>query len=434
VSPARSSYWKTIAAASVVTVGSGAMLIAAVAAPWLARASWSLAGWLAWGGILVLLAVAGGCATLVVCGGLIGLRRDALEARGVPYVPRRPREWLPGPAGGAASRILRRFRERGLGDSRRLSLRPGELVEVRSLEDILATLDERGTSGGLPFMPEMAAFCGRRLRVFRRVDKINDWVGHTGLRRPRDTVMLERLSCTGMHHGGCQANCQLRWNEAWLKRADAGKDGHTARSAREARARSGTRLTEADLQRLAHRQDEAGETRYMCQVTELAAGTAPLRRNDPRHYLRDLWWGNVRPGPLLISVCIAAFNGVQRLRGGVGVPSYAIMPQPTSPHETLALQPGDVVRVKPKRAIEPTLNAKSRNRGLWFDAEMLRYCGGTYRVLARVERLIEERTGKMLHLASPCIILDGVTASGEYQGLCAQNESIFWREIWLERV
>jgi hypothetical protein len=92
------------------------------------------------------------------------------------------------------------------------------------------------------------------------------------------------------------------------------------------------------------------------------------------------------------------------------------------------------VRVKPKRAIEPTLNAKSRNRGLWFDAEMLRYCGGTYRVLARVERLIEERTGKMLHLASPCIILDGVTASGEYQGLCAQNESIFWREIWLERV
>jgi hypothetical protein len=174
--------------------------------------------------------------------------------------------------------------------------------------------------------------------------------------------------------------------------------------------------------------------RFVCQVTELAAGTTPLARNDPRHWLRDLAWGNVRPGPLLVGFCIAMFNWVQRLRGGVASPYYAIPQQTASPHQTLDLQPGEVVRVRTKREIEPTLNAQSRNRGLWFDAEMLRFCGGEYRVLARVERLIEERTGKMLHLTSPCIILDGVAASGEYQGFCAQNESIFWREIWLERV
>jgi len=432
MSAARRSYWKTVVAASLAAGVGGALLLGALAARWLLPGPWALIGWLAWGGALLLLVLASGSAALVACGGLIGLRRDALEARGVPYAARRPREWTPGPAGGAAWWILRLIREQVLGRSSRLSLRPGELVEVRSVQEILETLDGRGTLDGLPFMPEMAAFCGRQFRVFRRVDKINDWVGHTGLRRPRDTVMLEQLSCSGAHHGGCQANCQLRWKEAWLKRAGS-RTGARGGGADAAPARSGMSLAEADLLRLARREDASDETRYVCQVTELAAGTTPLRRNDPRHYLRDLLWGNVRPGPLLVSVCIATFNWVQHLRGGVSVPSYAIMPQLTSPHETLDLQPGDVVRIKPKREIEPTLNAKSRNRGLWFDAEMLRFCGGSYRVLARVERLIEERTGKMLQLSSPCIILDGVTASGEYQGLCAQNESIFWREIWLER-
>lgn len=426
------SYWKTVAAASLVAGGSGALLVAATA--WLASGQWGPGRWLAWGGITLLLAPAAGCAALVVGGGLIGLHRDALEARGVPYAPRKPREGVSGPVVSAVRRTLRRMREIVLGAGPRLGLRPGELIEVKSLPEILESLDERGTLDGLPFMPEMAAYCGKQFRVFRRVDKINDWVGHTGLRRPRDTVMLERLSCDGAHHGGCQANCQLRWKEAWLRRAGSGSGAGRGATAGASAGRSRPALAEVDLDRLAGQPDGSGTVRYVCQVTELAAGTTPLARNDPRHWLRDLAWGNVRPGPLLVGACIAMFNWVQRLRGGVASPNYTIPQQATSPHQTLDLQPREVVRVRTKREIEPTLNAQSRNRGLWFDAEMLRFCGGEYRVLTRVERLIEERTGKMLHLTSPCIILDGVAASGEYQGFCAQNESIFWREIWLERV
>jgi hypothetical protein len=41
-------------------------------------------------------------------------------------------------------------------------LQRGELVEVRMPADIPATLDDAGTVGNLPFMPEMAAFCGQR--------------------------------------------------------------------------------------------------------------------------------------------------------------------------------------------------------------------------------------------------------------------------------
>jgi hypothetical protein len=49
-----------------------------------------------------------------------------------------------------------------------LNLRVGELVEVRSESEILATLDEKGELEALPFMPEMRQFCGQRLRVHKR--------------------------------------------------------------------------------------------------------------------------------------------------------------------------------------------------------------------------------------------------------------------------
>jgi hypothetical protein len=427
VSGYRRSYWKTVVAGLGVAAGALAALVilAAVVPPRLG----SSVAWLGWAVAVVFAAAAAAGATLVASGGLIALRRDTLEARGIPYATGVPREWLPGPAVAALVRAFRSFtppRRDG-----RLDLRPGESVEIRSLPEILATLDARGTLDGLPFMPEMAASCGKRFRVFRRVDKLNDWVGHTGLRRLRGTVLLERLRCDGAGHGGCQANCALRWKEAWLRRADTSANMPGDAGA-DPRARPPL-VGEADLLRLASRTDASGEKRYVCQVTELAAGTTPLAWADPRHYLRDLARGNVRPGPLLAGISLALFNRVQRARRGVAFPCYTVMDGKASPHETLDLRPGEVVRVKTKGAIEPTLNALNRNRGLKFDPELLRFAGGEYRVLTRVERLIEESTGKLIHLTNPSIILDGVTATAEYNAFCAQNESIFWREIWLER-
>ncbi len=41
-------------------------------------------------------------------------------------------------------------------------------MEVRSKEEILRTLDENGRLDGMPFMPEMLEFCGKRFQVFKR--------------------------------------------------------------------------------------------------------------------------------------------------------------------------------------------------------------------------------------------------------------------------
>ena len=47
-------------------------------------------------------------------------------------------------------------------------VRSGDLVSLRPPEEILATLDEQGCLDGVPFMPEMLRFFGRRSGSMRR--------------------------------------------------------------------------------------------------------------------------------------------------------------------------------------------------------------------------------------------------------------------------
>ena len=104
---------------------------------------------------------------------------------------------------------------------------------------------------------------------------------------------------------------------------------------------------------------------------------------------------------------------------------------------TLGVNPGDLVEVKSKAEIEQTLGVNSRNRGLWFDVEMLPYCNGRFRVLRRAERLIDEKSGKMIRLSNDCLILDGVTCSGDFslkKRLCPRAIYPYWREIWLKKM
>src|SRR5205823_5514963 len=63
-------------------------------------------------------------------------------------------------------------------EERRKHARPraGDWVEVKSAEEILATLDEQGRLDGLPFMPEMLQYCGKRLQVFKSAHKSCDTI------------------------------------------------------------------------------------------------------------------------------------------------------------------------------------------------------------------------------------------------------------------
>jgi hypothetical protein len=421
VSRHRRSFWKTTAASAATTVVLAALMIGPVASGWSQPStvpSWAVYLGLCLAALLIApLAVMSGLAT---AGGLIALRRDSLEAKGRPYAQSAPREGVQTLLTTAMRAVLGR---------RHFGLCPGDLVEIRSLDEILQTLDGRGTVNGLPFMPEMAAYCGTRARVLRRVDKLNDWVNGTGLKRMHGLVLLEGLRCDGSAHGQCQSSCHLRWQEIWLRPVDRAE---TASKSSESSPSKQDQL--GVLSAFTSRQsDPDTEMRYVCQATELTSGGTPLRKADPRHFARDLLTGNVRPKPLCVGLAIAVFNRVQRRIRGPVFPNYTGTAT-ASPHEVLGLQPGERVRVKSKHLIEPTLNGQRRNRGLWFDREMLRFCGGEYRVKTRAERVIVEKTGELRQVTNPCIILDGVTATGEYLGFNPENEYIFWREIWLEPV
>jgi len=342
----------------------------------------------------------------------------------------------------------------GAGSS--LRVRAGDCVEVRSKEEILASLDEDGAIDRLPFMPEMLEHCGKRFRVDKRADKTCDTIDYRGSRRMYDTVHLQGARCNGAAHGGCQAGCLMFWREAWLKRVDQGEmdlgGASTGTDAGHLSVRSTTEWQ--TLERLARQPGESddGVTRYRCQATELLRASSPMPWWDVRQYWRDVRSGNVRLGAVvraglfrlyckLLEVggyraLIRSYNRLQGWRGGTPYP-YVSGTLDVTPRATLDLQPGELVRVKSQEEILNTVNKRNRNQGLSFDPEMVRYCSGVHRVLARVERIIDERTGKMLEMKRDCIILEGVYCRAEYSNnrlFCPRSLYPFWREIWLQRV
>jgi hypothetical protein len=122
------------------------------------------------------------------------------------------------------------------------------------------------------------------------------------------------------------------------------------------------------------------------------------------------------------------------LRIFVEYPHFEGKLQGETPKERLHLKPGELVYVKSKVEILKTLNSHCSNRGLSFGVEMLPYCGGKFKVLKRIEKIINEKTGKMMNLTNDCIVLENVTCRGIYHGFCPRNIYPYWREVWLRRV
>lgn len=100
----------------------------------------------------------------------------------------------------------------------RLNLQPGEIVEVKSRDEIKATLDSRGTLHGLTFSPVMYQFCGKRFVVHRRMERMYLEESRV-LRCIKNTVLLQGVMCDGLLMR-CDKSCFFYWREAWLRRVD----------------------------------------------------------------------------------------------------------------------------------------------------------------------------------------------------------------------
>lgn len=321
-----------------------------------------------------------------------------------------------------------------------LGLHAGDWVEVRSPAEVLATLDDRGRLDELPFMPEMLQYCGRRFRVYKSAHKACDTIESQHSRGMSNAVHLEGLRCDGASHGGCQALCLLYWKEAWLQRVSGPAESGIAR------AESPNRIdpSPANLERVERgtrrdaAQSEGAEARYSCQATALRDATTAIPKWDGRHYVQDLTSGNVSLMNFLRFALLAGYNRIMRLHWrGRPYPHVRGRASKNTPTAELNLQPGDFVQVRSRDEIMDTLNEHNRNRGLSFDVEMVPYCGRTFRVLSRVDRIIDEKTGRMMRMRSPCIILESVTCGGYLSPnrmFCPRAIYPYWHEIWLKRV
>lgn len=303
-------------------------------------------------------------------------------------------------------------------------------MEVRGAQEILATLDAEGALEGLPFMPEMLKFCGRRFRVRSQAHKTCDTIEWSGLRGMERTVHLGLMRCDGGAHGGCQAGCLLFWKEAWLRRVDESQEA-SAPAADNTAALSLDPSIESWL--LVRTRQQTAPERFRCQATELRNATRPLSTFDCAQYLCDVRQNGATWLEVLRAVFIASYNRLLRAARRPTFPR-SVGRLTRTPRLDLGLQPGELVEVKSHQEILATLDARGHNRGLSFDAEMVPYCGGRFRVLRRVERLVDEKTGELRLLPGVCLILDEVVCRGHYHRLCPRAIYPYWREIWLRRV
>jgi hypothetical protein len=338
--------------------------------------------------------------------------------------------------------------------------RVNDWVEVRSKDEILATLDRDGLLDGMPFMPEMFAFCGKRFRVYKSAHKTCDTAFPVRGRRVDRAVHLD-TRCDGSGHGGCQASCLIFWKDAWLKPVSGEPQEKTAPRTHTQPAQtrdelSGHGSTEADVLAGAQVVAPNGGVAYVCQATRLPYATTDLEWWDLRQYIEDYRSGNVGLWRIICGAVYFLYYAISKI--GVGGrsmrwfydtfhPLWRGTPFPRkagtipdgdpTPVETLNLQPGELVQIKSHDEILKTLNFSSRNRGLYWDAEEVPYCGKTYRVLKRVTKIINERTGVMQEMKTPCVILDSVICESRYSEcrlFCPRSIYSYWREIWLKRV
>jgi hypothetical protein len=156
-----------------------------------------------------------------------------------------------------------------------------------------------------------------------------------------------------------------------------------------------------------------------------------------KHYLEDVKTGNITTGVAIRNIGIAAVQTlVSKFSRITGIKKKAVQQPSAHPaSEPLHLQPGELVKVKPLEEILPTLK-NGKNKGLSFENEMSQYCGQVFRVLGRVAKLIDERTGRMIHLKNDCIILQGIVCGGlenRFRLFCPRSPYLYWRELWLKR-
>ena len=99
-------------------------------------------------------------------------------------------------------------------------IKPGDLVRIKSKEEIKNTLDRWNRLHGCAFMEEMWPYSGNSHRVYKRIERFLDERDYL-MKKCNGIVILESVFCEGTRDfGPCDRSCFLFWREEWLEKLD----------------------------------------------------------------------------------------------------------------------------------------------------------------------------------------------------------------------
>lgn len=99
-----------------------------------------------------------------------------------------------------------------------ISLKAGDRVRIRSLEEIKTTLDHFNELHGCAFLLQMHQFCGTEQKVFKIMERFLDERDYK-VKKTRGLVLIENNYCNGTPvFGQCDRSCFLFWRAEWLEK------------------------------------------------------------------------------------------------------------------------------------------------------------------------------------------------------------------------
>jgi hypothetical protein len=113
-----------------------------------------------------------------------------------------------------------------------LGLQPGELVKVKTHQEVLETVSRDLINRGMSFHPEMVPYCGGTFRVSKRLRRImNEKTGQI-VELKNQCLVLEGVPCVGLFAKPllCPRGMSPYWREIWLERVEQTTDAAPGRT------------------------------------------------------------------------------------------------------------------------------------------------------------------------------------------------------------
>jgi hypothetical protein len=97
---------------------------------------------------------------------------------------------------------------------------PGDIVKVRSVQEILNMLDDHEKYKGCLFIDEMYEHCDKTYKVLKTANYFFDEAKQK-MCKAKDSVILEGVVCSGrqrLYSVSCDRNCFFFWHKAWIEK------------------------------------------------------------------------------------------------------------------------------------------------------------------------------------------------------------------------